>query len=76
MTMKIISNHRLYEDFLDDLNQEDITSKVGVNETAFTNWLIVTITGISKKTRSSKEEFDKCIEKFDKMFLLMLDKMP
>lgn len=54
MTMKIISNHRLYEDFLDDLNQEDITSKVSVEETAFTNWLIVTITGITKKTRSSK----------------------
>ena len=49
MKMKIISNHRLYEDFLDDLNQEDITSKVSVEETAFTNWLIVTITGISRR---------------------------
>ena len=76
MMMKIISNHRLYEDFLDDLNHEDITSKVSVDETAFTNWLIVTITSITKKTRSSKVEFDKCIEKFNSMLILMLDKMP
>ena len=44
--MRIVSNHRLYEDFLDDLGHEDLTSQVTVDDVAFTNWLIADINGI------------------------------
>ena len=74
--MRIVSNHRLYEDFLDDLGHEDLTSQVSVDDVAFTNWLIADINGISKQMRRSKAEFDKRLNKFDAVLRRMLDMMP
>ena len=76
--MRIISGHKLFEDFLDDISQEDIRQEVRIEQTVATNTLNVTINRIPKNSLQRKDprEMKRQMKRFKNLVVRMLENIP
>jgi hypothetical protein len=76
--MRIISGHKLFEDFLDDISQEDIRQEVRIEQTDATNTLNVTINRIPKNSPQRKDprEMKRQMKRFKNLVVRMLENIP
>ena len=76
--MQIISRHKIYEDFFDDISQEDIRQEVRIEQTSATNTLNVIVNRIPKNgiQRSDAKSMKRAMKRFKELVCKAIETIP